>query len=323
MSMIRATLSALALACATVSSAQEQKQEPEMSVDQVTEFIRKYNDDYITPMNERREKRLYGEAVRREVAGALKPEERPSFSKCRETAYALYRRGDKEKIPSLRHVLFSEARRSAYEGKDDVLGRLATIRMGGSDSSYPPVDVKSVETRAEARLLVEWCLRMDEEFAALKRYDVSQRYIAAAQETVQYVKDPVELQSRIREREKALEALAKTVLERFDNNPLLPDRVVTLEIELKGVTETPSDAGGYVPTAHVLVRKHVDGRSRAKLFMVHKGDRIGDGDLATKCEVLAITPIDAEMPDEELRAWELQYKDAAGNEKTIRSAVRR
>jgi hypothetical protein len=317
----RTFLSALALAGAFTASAQEPKREPAMTVEQVTEHIRKYNDDYIAPMSERREVSLYGEALRRETDAVLKAADAPLHAKYRELAYDFYRRGEKEKIPALRQALFVEARRYAYEGVDDVLSRLATGRLGGDADNRRAPDIRTLETKAEAQKLVEWCLRMDGEFSALKRYDVARRYIAVAREASAYIKDASAVMPRIQEREKALEELAKTVVEKFEDSPTLAVPSAP-EIELKGAAEIPTSDGPPVPVAQVMIRKRVDGRIKAKLFLLRKGDLIGDGDLATQCRVTDILKADDGTPEKGPATWELRYRDADGNEKAIRAPRR-
>jgi hypothetical protein len=163
---------------------------------------------------------------------------------------------------------------------------------------------------------------MDGVFSALKQYDVARRYVAAAREATAYVKDPAALLPRIQDREKALAELAKDIVEKFEDRPTLSGPPAP-EIELKGAAEIPTDDGPPVPVAQVMVRKHVSGLAKSKLYLVKKGDLIGDGDLATPCRVTSVTRVDAETPEKGPPTWELRYRDSAGNEKTTRVQSRR
>jgi hypothetical protein len=111
--------------------------------------------------------------------------------------------------------------------------------------------------------------------------------------------------------------------------------VGVLDMELKGVAEIPLEPDQPpVPTAQLMIKKFIEGRWRSKLYLVRKGDKMGDGDLATGCEVEALARVTVQHTEEytvnkydekgvkigeekkqrtrEVQAWELKYIDEAG-----------
>jgi hypothetical protein len=136
----------------------------------------------------------------------------------------------------------------------------------------------------------------------------------------------------------------KAVLEKLSPPPAggelkcEPVKVTTvgiLDMELKGVAEIPLEPDQPpVPTAQLNIRKFADGRWRTKLYLVRKGDKMGDGDLATGCVVEDLARVMIQRTEEyvvnkfddkgvkigeekkqrtrEVQTWELKYKDEAG-----------
>jgi hypothetical protein len=126
-----------------------------------------------------------------------------------------------------------------------------------------------------------------------------------------------------------------------------PQSVTTLpivDLELRGVAELPPQPGEpAVPTAQITVKKFIGGKWKTKLILVRKGDRIGEGDLATSFEVLDLARVNVKKVEEyidkkfndkgevigeekrqrtrEIPTWELKYRDDEGKAQILHPTI--
>ena len=140
------------------------------------------------------------------------------------------------------------------------------------------------------------------------------------------------------------EVAAKLAERELTSEPLTVTAVSVLELELKGVAEIPLEPDQpAVPTAQLMIKKFLDGKWKTKLYLVRKGDKVGDGDLATGYEVLDLARVTLQHTDEyvvpkfddkgvkvgeekkqrtrEVQTWELKYKDDAGKEQKLHPTI--
>jgi hypothetical protein len=134
---------------------------------------------------------------------------------------------------------------------------------------------------------------------------------------------------------KAIEKLSIKANDELRSEPVSVTTVGVIDIEMRGVAEVPLEPDQPpVPTAQLMVKKFIDGKWKSKLFLVRKGDKIGDQDLATQYEVLDLAKVTVQRVEEysvpkfddkgvkigddkkqrtrDVQVWELKYKDDEG-----------
>jgi hypothetical protein len=144
---------------------------------------------------------------------------------------------------------------------------------------------------------------------------------------------------------KAIEKLSIKANDEIRSEPAPVTTVGVLDIEMRGVAEVPIEPDQPpVPTAQLMVKKIIDGKWKSKLFLVRKGDKIGDKEFDTQYEVTDLARVMVQKVEEftvpkfddkgvkigeekrqktrEVQVWELKYLDDAGKPQKMYPAER-